>query len=237
MSKKTAALEASDPKRLPLDERRAQLLALGRKLFSERSYDEVAIDDIAERAGISKGLLYHYFGSKRDFYVATIVDAADQLQRCTEPDLTLAPADRARAGIEAYLSFVIEHAGAYSALLRGGIGHDPQVAEIVDTTRAAIVSRMIANLGLTDARPIFRFVLRGWIGLVEAASLDWLERREVSREIVVRLMLESLYSSLVIATRLDPESGFVFDLGSMPPGGVLTPPPEARSGTRKPARR
>ncbi len=209
--------------RLALDERRAQLLALGRRLFAERAYDDVSIDDIAEAAGISKGLLYHYFGGKRAFYVATVHAAADELTTRTEPDMTLPPAERARAGIEHYLAFVEEHAGAYSALMRSGIGTDPEVAQIVEDTRDRIVGRMLGNIGFAGPRPVFRFALRGWIGLVEAASLDFLASREVSRETVVRMLLESLYSTLVIALRLDPDSGFSFDPASLPPGGALGP--------------
>ena len=55
--------------RLQIDERRAQLIELGTRLFSTRSYEDISIDDVAEQAGISKGLLYHYFGGKREFYV------------------------------------------------------------------------------------------------------------------------------------------------------------------------
>lgn len=195
--------------RLALDERRAQLLELGARLFAERSYDEVSIDDIAEAAGVSKGLLYHYFGSKRAFYVATVREAADQLQLRTEPDTSLPQPARARAGLDAYLSFVEEHAAPYASLMRSGIGNDPEVAAIVDETRASIVGRMMSELGLSSPRPIVRLALRSWIGLVEAASLDWLDRPEVGRETVLQLLLESLYSTLVIAARLDPDAGVV----------------------------
>ncbi|WP_169791401.1 TetR/AcrR family transcriptional regulator [Sandaracinus amylolyticus] len=192
--------------RLALDERRAQLLELGARLFSERAYDDVSIDDIAEAAGISKGLLYHYFGSKRAFYVATVRQAAQQLQLRTEPDASLPQPSRARAGLDGYLSFVEEHAAPYASLMRSGIGNDPEVAAIVDETRDAIVKRMMDELGLSEPRPVVRFALRSWIGLVEAASLDWLDRREVAREAVLQMLLESLYSTLVIASRLDPDA-------------------------------
>ena len=65
--------------RLDVDERRRQLVELGLDLFGSRSYDEVSIDELAAAAGISKGLLYHYFPTKRDFYVATVREAAAQL--------------------------------------------------------------------------------------------------------------------------------------------------------------
>lgn len=215
--------------RLALDERRAQLLDLGARLFAERSYDEVSIDDIAEAAGVSKGLLYHYFGSKRAFYVATVRQAADQLQLRTEPDTSLPQPARARAGLDAYLSFVEEHAAPYASLMRSGIGNDPEVAAIVDETRAAIVGRMMSELGLSSPRPIVRLALRSWIGLVEAASLDWLDRPEVGRETVLQLLLESLYSTLVIAARLDPEAGVV--VGEAP--DAAPPAPAAKKPRRR----
>lgn len=200
-------MTASTRKRYLLDDRRAQLLELGLRLFSERSYDEVSIDDIAEQAGISKGLLYHYFGSKREFYVATVREAAAQLERRIAPDPTLPLPERAGAGIEAYLAFVEEHAGAYAALMRSGLGVDPEVAAIVEETRDRIVALIMEHLGLAGPRPAFRFALRSWVGLVEAASLGWLARRDVTREAVAQLVLESLHACVLIAARLDPRAG------------------------------
>lgn len=211
--------------RRTLDERYTQILELGMKLFAERPYDDVSIDDIAEEAGISKGLLYHYFGSKRDLYVATVREAAKQLRARIEPDRSLAPAERARSGLEAYLSFVEEHAASFAALMRSGIGTDPEVAAVLEETRDLIVARLMENMGFSRPRPKFRFVLRSWIGMVEAASLDWLARKDIARDDVLQTMTESLYAAILIAMRLDPESGFELD----------APPPEA--APRRRARR
>ena len=73
--------------RFSVDERRAQLLELGLRLFGDRSYDDVSIDDIAREAGVSKGLLYHYFGSKRVFYAACVEHAAASLLLANGADL------------------------------------------------------------------------------------------------------------------------------------------------------
>src|SRR5215467_10767220 len=98
---------AARPKRrvrLDNDERRAQLLQLARKAFSDRSYDDVSIDDLAREAKISKGLLYHYFPTKRDLYVAGLTEIADELlQRMMSVPDDLPPVDRVRAGLDAYL--------------------------------------------------------------------------------------------------------------------------------------
>src|SRR5580765_6635428 len=83
-TKRRAPPAAAPRARLEVDERRAQLVALGVELFAARSYDEVSIDELARAAGISKGLLYHYFPTKRDFYVATVEEGATQLLARTE---------------------------------------------------------------------------------------------------------------------------------------------------------
>src|SRR5256885_4812542 len=86
--------------RLDLDARREQLMRVGLELFSTNSYDAVSIDEIAARAGISKGLLYHYFPSKREFYVAGVRAAAAQLREVVEPDPELPAAERLPVSLE-----------------------------------------------------------------------------------------------------------------------------------------
>jgi AcrR family transcriptional regulator len=203
--------------RLQVDERRAQLLELGLRLFSERAYDEVSIDDIAREAGVSKGLLYHYFGGKRAFYVACVEAAAEALLERTTPDLSLPEDQRARVGLEAYLDFVEQRAGAYGALVRSGIGNDPEVAAILERTRSQIVDRMLAGLGLGEPRPVFRLAARSWIGQVEAACLEWLDRRDATRETLVKLLLGALHGTLLVAKSLDPEAPIA--IGPPPPFG------------------
>jgi AcrR family transcriptional regulator len=181
--------------RLQLDERRAQLLALGRTLFNTRAYDEIAIDDIAAAAGVSKGLLYHYFPSKRRFYVEAVRAAADEMLTLMAPptDPALAPIERLRIGLDAYLDYVEENARAYAALFRSGLGIDREVLSIVERTRATCVERIVQGLGVAEAPELVRIALRGWIGMVEAASLDWLEhRRRVPRASLRDMFAETL---------------------------------------------
>ena len=201
--------------RFSVDERRAQLLTLGLHLFSERAYDEVSIDDIASAAGVSKGLLYHYFGGKRAFYVACVENAAAQLVDRTQTDESLPEPLRARAGLEAYFDYAEERESAYLALMRSGVGNDPEVAEIVERTRERIVLRALSGMGLATPRPVFRSATRMWIGAVEAACLDWLPERSVERAAVIDLLLGGLYGMLVAAKQLDPDAPFEVGL---PPG-------------------
>lgn len=186
--------EAKPRVRLEVDARRAQLIALGLEAFSARPYDEVSLDELAQRAGISKGLLFHYFASKRSFYAAVIEHAADELLRRIESDPAQPPIEQLRAGLDAYLAYVDEHAAAFAALMRSGIGSDRSLARIVDRTRASLVDKIAEALPSMAQSPLVRTALRGWVGAVEAASLDWAEHRDVDRG-----ALRALFESMLLA--------------------------------------
>ena len=185
--------------RLDNDQRRAQLLALARSAFSDRAYDDVSIDDLAREAKISKGLLYHYFPTKRDLYVAGLSEIAGELVAAVTSASGAAPIERARAGLDAYLDHITRHQRAFVSLMRGGIGSDPEVAAVVDGVRAKMFETFLedqpfAPLVKGDAR--FETAVRGWIGFVEAATIDWCTNprltREQLRELLVGVLLEVL---------------------------------------------
>jgi AcrR family transcriptional regulator len=178
------------------DERRAQLLALGLDAFAARSYDEVSVDDIARAAGVSKGLLYHYFSTKRDFYRAAIGDVARRLLAETAQPDSVPPAERLRFGLERYFAFVERHGLEYAALLKGGVGSDPDVGRVIESTRQAIVERTVRGAGGLEATPLARTAVRGWVGFVEATSLEWAERRDVAPGALLQLWTDALLDLL-----------------------------------------
>lgn len=166
-------------RRMDADARKEKLLALGLRAFSDRPYDEMSIGDLARAAKISKGLLYHYFPTKRDFYVATVREAARRLLAETETDASLSPLERLDRGLAAYLDFAERHRKAYVALLRGGVGADAEVVTVIEETRERMLERMVRDVpGRSESVTL---ALRGWIGFVEATSIDWLENRSVPR--------------------------------------------------------
>jgi len=195
--------------RLQVDVRRQQLLELGLELFGNQTYDELSIDEIAKRAGVSKGLLYHYFPSKRAFYVSAVREAARQLLQETdidrhgrgpEPD-----PEGVRAGLRDFLGYISRRRLAYSFLLRGGIGTDREVAEIIEETRQALVDRMLSRMSRFGAQPddpATRLRLRGWLGFLEASSLDWAESQELDLESFLELLVQM--GTVVLATVLHP---------------------------------
>jgi AcrR family transcriptional regulator len=183
--------------RLTLDERRAQLVELGADVFRDRPYDEVSIDDIAAAAGVSKGLLYHYFDGKREFYVAALRHAAEEIEALTEPDEDLAPEERLRAAIEGYLDYVEQHAAGYASVLRAGSGVDPAVAAVIERVRERMGERVLRELpGDQGDAPAVRLAVRAWIGFAEAASLAWAERGGIGREGLADLLTAVLGTAL-----------------------------------------
>jgi len=182
--------------RLETDERRAQLLALARSAFSHRAYDDVSIDDLAREAKISKGLLYHYFPTKRDLYVAGLSQIADELVAAvTDLPPDAAPLDRMRTSLHAYLEHIARHGRAFVSLMRGGIGSDPEVAEVIDGVRSRLFDQFMTDSSFATAiRGDVRFetLVRGWIGFVEATSIDWCANPRLTREQLVDLLLQIL---------------------------------------------
>ncbi|HSS02476.1 MAG TPA: TetR/AcrR family transcriptional regulator [Kofleriaceae bacterium] len=190
--------------RLENDQRRAQLLELGKRAFSDRAYDDVSIDDLARVAGISKGLLYHYFPTKRDLYVAGLREIADELvEAIVRVPVSLAPIDQVRTSVDAYLEHVMRHSRAFVALMRGGIGSDPEVAAVVEGVRTRLFAKFLvgspfATLLGGDAR--FETAVRGWIGFVEAASIDWCANPRLSRAELCELLTDVLFGILRVVT-------------------------------------
>jgi AcrR family transcriptional regulator len=192
--------------RLSVDERRTQLLDLGRRLFNARPYDAISIDEIANAAGISKGLLYHYFPSKRHFYVEVVRVGADLVQKLTAVRPELPPAAQLHASIDSFLTYVEKNAAAYGHLLRSGVGTDPEASAIVEGTRRAMVDQVLTSIGLADGRPLVRLVMRGWVGFSEGVTLEWADRRDVPRRDVLRLLTNAFLHTLAVAAETDPKS-------------------------------
>src|SRR5574338_593948 len=98
---------ATARRRLSPEDRRAELLALGAEVFGKRPYDEVRIDEIAERAGVSRALMYHYFPDKRAFFAAVVRAEGERLFEATNtlPQPGQSLFGLVRAGVLAYLHY------------------------------------------------------------------------------------------------------------------------------------
>ena len=170
---------------------------MGVRLFGERPYQDVPIDEIAAAAGVSKNLLYHYFPSKRDFFIESVKRGMEEMFRRTGPAPDLPLEESVGTAIDAHLDWVEGHAKAYAAITRGA-GADPEVQALVDDYRERVLARgfeWLLGPGATPP-PALRLAMLGWFGFVDTVCVDWLERRTVDREEVRELLLSS-YLALV----------------------------------------
>jgi AcrR family transcriptional regulator len=202
--------------RLNSDARREQLLAAGAELLGRRPYHEVSIEEIAAAAGVSKGLLYHYFPTKNDFVVAALRRGEDELEELTAPDPDLPPAEQLDVALGRFLDFVEEHAAAYMAIFRSRGGGDPEIEATLDENRERRLRALIDALARWEASPVrveptplLETALQGWIFFVEGAVLRWLERRDIGRGELLRLLRQALLGSLEIV-----QAQGRFDLGA-----------------------
>jgi AcrR family transcriptional regulator len=162
--------------RLSPEERRSQLLDLGVRLLATRSLDELSIDLLAEEAGISRGLLYHYFGNKHDFHAAVVRRAADDLIEQTAPPAEGEPLERLLASMTAYVDYVVANYEGYLSLVKGAAGGNETLRQIYDEARNVLTDRVFAEDALGELlpdTPATRLVVRGWAAMSEELVLTW----------------------------------------------------------------
>src|SRR5690242_10030278 len=99
--------------------RRAELIAIGRKLFADTSYDALSMDDIARQAHVAKGLIYYYFQSKRGYYLAIVQDSVADLVTSAASGLEMSAVDRVHRTVDGYLRYAEQHQAAYRTIVSG----------------------------------------------------------------------------------------------------------------------
>jgi AcrR family transcriptional regulator len=185
--------------RLQVDERRRQLLELGAELFARHSFAELSMARIAREAGISKALLYHYFPSKRELFVATLREAAEEVRRRTEPDPGLPPGEALAGSLDAFLAWIQENELAYRKLMESA-GSVPEVGALIAEVRDRTSGRILEEVGAGDPpSPRLRAVTRAWLWFMDGAILDWLEHRDLERSELRDLLLGSLAGAMAAA--------------------------------------
>ena len=170
--------EAAARTRLSPDQRRSQLLDLGVRLLATRSLDELSIDLLAEEAGISRGLLYHYFGNKHAFHEAVVRRAADDLIAQTAPPVDGEPLERLLISVTAYLDYVEANYEGYLSLVKGAAGGNDTLRQIYEEARSALTDRIFREDAQGDIIPdtaLSRLIVRGWAAMTEELVITWVQ--------------------------------------------------------------
>ncbi|UOQ88521.1 TetR/AcrR family transcriptional regulator [Agromyces endophyticus] len=194
--------------RLSPDERRAQLIALGVAALAEHPLGELNIERLAADAGVSRALLFHYFGSRQGFQRELVKTARDSMLLATEPDAGLAPLPRLTDTLRRTVGFVRAHGGTFFSLVRGPASGDPQIRAVVEQARVLQTERVVVlfrELGV-EPSPKLRIGLRGWLAFTEQALVDAALADDLPDDEIVELLEHALRG---IASEIDPEASRV----------------------------
>ncbi|MEE3067454.1 MAG: TetR/AcrR family transcriptional regulator [Actinomycetota bacterium] len=182
--------------RLSTRRRRAQLLAIGAELFARRPYEQVWIEEVAAIAQISCGLLYHYFPSKRAFFLAIVEEESAKLLHASSPDPALAPLDQLRAGLEVYIDYAEHHPDGFRVAQHSATT-DHDLHRLHQARITAQRDRILAGLALmTSVGDEAKIAVTGWLAFVQTVILDWLDDPAISREQLRDLCARTLWAAV-----------------------------------------
>ncbi|WP_433617966.1 TetR/AcrR family transcriptional regulator [Dactylosporangium sp. CA-139114] len=179
-------------RRLEPDQRRAQILACAVRLFGERPYAEVSTTGIAEAAGVARGLINHYFGTKRDLYVEAVRVLVTIPPVAVEQLPAGGPATRVDAGVTWFLDVVARHGASWPAAVDAG---DPDVRRVLAEADEVAADSILVAIGLAAEdghRDERRAMIRAYCGLAKATAREWLERGALTREQVHTMLATTL---------------------------------------------
>ncbi|MDV7355856.1 TetR/AcrR family transcriptional regulator [Rhodococcus oxybenzonivorans] len=191
--------------RLSPEQRRAQLIDLGVKMLAQRPLEQISVEEIADQAGVSRGLLFHYFASKHDFHLAIVRHSSSEMLARTAPDPYVDdardPLHILRSVLAAYVDYVSENRGTYVSLLRGTASGDPDMRAVFEETRAMMSERTLEQLPIlgVERTPAVELAVRGWIAYVEEVTISWLRDPQLTREQLIELNVQALPALAVAA--------------------------------------
>ncbi|SNR41343.1 transcriptional regulator, TetR family [Haloechinothrix alba] len=183
--------------RLGSDERRDQILACARRLFGERGLDGVSNADVARAAGVSRALLNHYFGSRRELYREVVRRMMD-VPPVPVPEYVPGASveDRVAQSLDGWLELLSRNRSIWlDAIGIAGCGGDEELEAIIDQARDRAVNRAVEVTGLgpvVRAHPEIHAVLRGFSGMAEATTREWLRHGRLTRKQVHTLLERTL---------------------------------------------
>jgi AcrR family transcriptional regulator len=191
--------------RLNVDERRRQVLAAGSQLFAEHAFEEITMRQIAEAAGISKGLLYHYFPSKTELFKAAVSQHASDLQQLITRDGQGSAAEQLSRSLDAYLQWIEANSRTWTKLMQSAATL-PEAAELLSAFRTRTLDQILEHLTTKGPpSPVLRNALKGWLGYVDATLLDWTQEHDLARSQVHQLILAAFGAALLAAQQTDPD--------------------------------
>ncbi len=186
---------STTPKYSRLDpaQRREEILDAANALFSERGYDEVSVEDIASSAGVTRGLVHHYFGGRKEVYIALLERLGTMREQQLPPPVGRSAGARLADDVSRWLDWTEQNRTIWVGTLgRGEDIADPDIrAVVLDLVRRAVALLAAHHADIADDSPRLRYALECWTGLNRAATRRWLQG-EATREQTHELIASTL---------------------------------------------
>ncbi|MDY7087684.1 MAG: TetR/AcrR family transcriptional regulator [Actinomycetota bacterium] len=198
------SVEAGPRRRLEPDARRAQILSVAVRLFGERGYAGVSTTDVARAAGVARGLVNHYFGTKKDLYleVIRVMLTVPEVAIAGLPDGDLPT--RVDAIVSWFLDVVSRHSRSWlAAITAGGMAGDADVDRVIAEAVDGAADAVLTAAGLDAANPAQHAMARSYVGLAVSTAREWLQRGVLTRAQVHRLLAATL---LTMVSQVFPQS-------------------------------
>ncbi len=187
-------------------------------LLGRHGIDHVSIERIASAAGVSKGLLYHYFPTKDEFLLAVLARSQGEVDEHFQRDPELSPLEQFDQNLEGFLRFVDERAAGYLDVATAR-GREPRVQQMVASRRSQRIDELVALAAALEGRPreqvrtaVLEAALDGWLGYSEGVILRWLRERKVTREQVHALLRQALLQAFASSAEASTDAN-----GAVPP--------------------
>lgn len=180
--------------RLPRSARRAQLLEAARSVFVERGYHAAGMDEIAERAGVSKPVLYQHFPGKFELYLALLDEADREIVDAVLAGMNSAVdnKERVQAAIGAYFEFVAREGASYRLVFESDLANDPQVRDRIQEVQRhcahAVADVIRQGTDCTSEQALL--LATGVVGMAQTAARHWLYDQVMPQAEAVRLVAD-----------------------------------------------
>lgn len=202
------ATETRKRTRLSPEARREQLVEIGAQLFAQRPFNDVWIEEVAEAAGVSRGLVYHYFPNKRDFFSAIVLHGMRGAFEISAPEPHTSPEQWLLDGIDHIFDYAKANANTFRAAYTSRHEIDAEVNQAINAGRDLQVDRIAAFVTPgEEASETLRVGVEGWSSMLYSLILEWLDGRASDREKLVKLaagaLAATIYTSLLVDGRAD----------------------------------
>lgn len=187
----------TSPRRLAPGDRRRQILDTTRQLLDVKHLVEITVEEAARLAGVSPGLVFHYFGSQIGFRRALAEEAATELLAQLEPDPALSHVRQLRSALDRFVLWAEEHPRLYVAVASNGNPDAREVHEAILGTLSAWIVGIAADMGVPET-PALSLVVSGWLAFTETVVQGWLADPGLTRSETAELCENSLYSGLQV---------------------------------------